>query len=93
MRLIDADALRVDYFAPSSTSSTPNFYYVSEASIDNAPTIDAIPVEIIKHYKEMWKSRAQSGHFSDRIANGMMAQAAEIMLNYHEMEKSFCGGK
>ena len=44
MRLIDADALRVDYFAPSSTSSTPNFYFVSKASIDNAPTIDAVPV-------------------------------------------------
>ena len=38
-RLIDADALRVDYFAPSSTSNMPNYYHVSKAQIDNAPTI------------------------------------------------------
>ena len=44
MRLIDADALKVDYLVPSSTSSTPNFYYVSKASIDKAPTIDAVPM-------------------------------------------------
>ena len=50
--------------------------------LKTAPTIDAVPVEIIKHYKEMWKSRAEGGHFSDRMANGLMAQAAEIILNY-----------
>lgn len=38
-RLIDADALRVDHFAPSSTSNMPNYYYVSKAQIDNTPTI------------------------------------------------------
>ena len=38
-RLIDADALRVDYFAPSFTSNMPNYYHVSKAQIDNAPTI------------------------------------------------------
>lgn len=38
-RLIDADALRVDHFAPSSTSNMPNYYHVSKAQIDRAPTI------------------------------------------------------
>lgn len=38
-RLIDADALRVYHFAPSSTSNMPNYYHVSKAQIDNAPTI------------------------------------------------------
>lgn len=38
-RLVDADALKVDYLAPSSTSSAPNFYYVSKANIDYAPTV------------------------------------------------------
>lgn len=66
--------------------------YEYPGDLNDEPTIDAIPVEIIKHYKEMWESRAQSGHSSDRIANGMMAHAAEIMLNYHEMSKSFYGG-
>lgn len=54
-----------------------------------ATTIDAVPVEIIKHYKEMWESRVQCGHISDRLANGLMAQAVEIILNDHEMAKSF----
>ena len=42
-RLIDADALRIDYFVPSSTTIMPSYHYVSKAQIDNAPTI--IPAE------------------------------------------------
>ena len=38
-RLIDAEALHTDYFVPSTTSNTPNYYYVSKEQIDNAPTI------------------------------------------------------
>lgn len=66
--------------------------YEYPGDLKDEPTIDAIPVEIIKHYKAMWESRAQSGYFPDGKANRMMAHAAEIMLNYHEMSKSFYGG-
>lgn len=94
MRLIDADAIissirplcEDDKFAACTIETVKR---LMEERINNAPTIEAVPVEIIKHYKLMWKSRAQSGHFFDRMANGIMAQAAEIMLHNHEMTKSF----
>lgn len=42
-RLIDADALKADYFVPSTTSNSPCWVYVSMEEIKNTPTI--IPAE------------------------------------------------
>ena len=44
-RLIDADALKIDYYTVgSATSNMPCYYYVSKEQIDSAPTIEAEPV-------------------------------------------------
>ena len=67
--------------------------YQYPGDLIDEPTIDAVPVEIIEHYMKMWKARSESDHFSDRIANGLMAQAAEIILKYPEMNKAFYGGE
>ena len=40
MRLIDADALRADYFVTSTTTNTPLYRYVSMEQIANAPTVE-----------------------------------------------------
>lgn len=40
MRLIDADALRADYFVTSTTTNTPLYRYVSMKQIANAPTVE-----------------------------------------------------
>lgn len=39
-RLIDADALRADYFVTSTTTNTPLYRYVSMEQIANAPTVE-----------------------------------------------------
>ena len=44
MRLIDADDLHVDYLFPSTTTMTKCYEYVSKAQINNAHTIEAVPV-------------------------------------------------
>ena len=44
MRLIDADKLKPEYILPSTTATTPCYYYVSKKQIDNAPTVDAVEV-------------------------------------------------
>lgn len=44
MRLIDADALKIDYIVPSTTTGTPCYLYISKEQIDCAPTIEAEPV-------------------------------------------------
>ena len=44
MRLIDADALKVDYIVPSTTTNTACYPYVSYFQIKDAPTVDAEPV-------------------------------------------------
>lgn len=43
MRLIDADALKIDYIVPSTTTGTPCYLYISKEQIDCAPTIEAEP--------------------------------------------------
>ena len=42
MRLIDADALHVDYIFPTTTTGTTCYRYVSMQQINSAPTIDAV---------------------------------------------------
>ena len=46
MRLIDADALKVDFYDDYETEDGDeySYTYVSTYQIDNAPTIDAVPV-------------------------------------------------
>lgn len=46
MRLIDADALKVDWYDDYETEDGDeySYTYVSKYQIDNAPTIDAVPV-------------------------------------------------
>lgn len=39
-RLIDADALRADYFVASTTTNNPLYRYVSMDQIANAPTVE-----------------------------------------------------
>lgn len=90
MRLIDAEDLISFGFDDENGNIINEF--VPKEFIDDAPTIDAVPVEIIDHYMKMWKAKSESDHFSDRIANGLMAQAAEIILKYHEMNKAFYVG-
>lgn len=43
MRLIDADALKVDYLFPTTTTGTKCYQYVSMEQIQNAPTISPEP--------------------------------------------------
>lgn len=42
MRLIDADALHVDYIVPTTTTGTACWGYVSMQQINSAPTIEAV---------------------------------------------------
>lgn len=49
MRLIDADKLNVDY-VKASTATNTMLRYISEEQVENAPIVDAIPVEWIKKY-------------------------------------------
>ena len=87
MRLIDADALRVDYFFPTSTSSTPNFYYVSKANIDNAPTIDAVPIQFIHEVIEYWaKCRDNAIHEETKCAWDEQRQTLIMLL--HEWDEA-----
>lgn len=46
MRLIDADALKVDWYDDYEMDDGDEYSYpyVSQYQIDNAPTIDAVPV-------------------------------------------------
>lgn len=48
MRLIDADALKIDYYRVPTTTNMPVYYYVSKEQIDSAPTVDAIPLDWIE---------------------------------------------
>lgn len=52
-----------------------------------------IPVEFVERYKKMWLSRAQNEtrHLSERLSNGYMAQAAEIILEWSEMDRFITG--
>lgn len=45
MRLIDADALTVDYIVPSASTGTTNTRYVSLYQIINAPTVQPMDVQ------------------------------------------------
>lgn len=49
MRLIDADALKVDWYDDYEMDDGDEYSYpyVSQYQIDNAPTIDAVPVETV----------------------------------------------
>ena len=40
MRLIDADALYIDYLHPTTTTGTTGHGYISQTQINNAPTIE-----------------------------------------------------
>ena len=53
MRLIDADALKVDFYDDYETEDGDeySYTYVSTYQIDNAPTIDAVPVVRCKDCK------------------------------------------
>lgn len=53
MRLIDADKLTADYIVASTTTNTLCYRYISKEQVENAPTVEAIPIELIK--KEMAK--------------------------------------
>ena len=50
MRLIDADNLYFDYIVTSTTTNTLCHRYISKEQVENAPTVDAIPIEWIKDY-------------------------------------------
>ena len=50
MRLVDANELKVDYIIASTATNTQCYRYISEEQVENAPTIDAIPVEWVKKW-------------------------------------------
>ena len=64
MRLVDADALREHYnvIDPAGT-----FAYCDSilTCIDNAPTIDAIPVEWLKNRRDIYLKAYHAGHESE----------------------------
>ena len=51
MRLIDADALKVDYIVGSTTTNTECYRYVSLKQIVNAPTAD-----VVERKKGKWET-------------------------------------
>lgn len=64
MRLIDADKLRLSYWvSPTSTVSTAGqYYFYSQAEVDNAPTIDAEPVVRCKNCK-YWETVVENAEY------------------------------
>ena len=49
-KLIDANNLYVDYIVPSMTTNTLCHRYISKEQVENAPIVDAIPIEWVKDY-------------------------------------------
>ena len=49
-RLIDANNLYADYIVTSTTTNTLCHRYISKEQVENAPTVEAIPIEWIKKY-------------------------------------------
>lgn len=49
-RLIDANNLYADYIVASTTTNMLCYRYISKEQVENAPTVEAIPVEWILHY-------------------------------------------
>ncbi len=74
MRLIDADALKVDWYDDYETEDGDeySYAYVSKYQIDDAPTIDAVPVVRCKEC-ENWDTDWETGdepatHFCAMVA-------------------------
>ena len=55
MELIDRNKLKPDYIVAATSTNVPCYRYYSKEQIDNAPTVDAIPIEWIKkQVKDGW---------------------------------------
>lgn len=91
MRLIDADALRADYGMAEDCKNCKTGYRSCEYDriyskmdfcgwLDDAPTVNAIPVEWIKKQIEWLKSLDNT--FSSLTANNI-----QVMLNSWEREQ------
>lgn len=48
MKLINADKLTADYIVASTTTNTQCYRYISKEQVENAPTVDAIPIEWLR---------------------------------------------
>lgn len=85
-RLIDANNLYFDYIVTSTTTNTLCYRYISKEQVENAPTIDAIPVEWIKNYmKNEALSKGQSIKY-DITAWEILAEWFGLN-DYEELEK------
>lgn len=67
MRLIDADALKVDYIVPSTTTNTACYPYVSYFQIKDAPTVDAVEVVRCKDCKYCAVDRYADGNVPNYV--------------------------
>lgn len=76
MRLIDADKLPISFDGHTVS--------VWKNDIDNAPTVEAIPVEWIKNYRDFMRNKEKGewlGQFELNVAYGL-----DIMLGIWEKE-------
>ena len=73
MRLIDADALKRELTGPDDDWSWGNGLYVKDM-IDSMPTIDAIPISLLKQYGN----------------EPIMKQPIQAVLKIWEMHKRGC---
>lgn len=51
-RLIDANNLYADYIVTSTTTNTLCYRYISKEQVENAPTVEAIPIEWLEKWKK-----------------------------------------
>lgn len=86
MRLIDADALVIDYYDDYETKDDEYSYpYVSEAQIDSAPSIDIVRCRECK-YAEVSISPI-TGLWCIRFGINDMAMAADDFCSYGERKE------
>lgn len=87
MRLIDADALPVHKaYCVDEAGWGANFYVADKSDIDNAPTIDAVPVVRCKDCKNWKKGDFQAGQSIDHMEWGGGCSFAQ----FARYESDFC---
>lgn len=50
MELIDRNKLKPDYLVAATSTNVPCYRYYSAEQINNAPTVEAIPIEWMKYH-------------------------------------------
>ena len=98
MRLINADKLTADYIVASTTTNTQCYRYISKEQVENAPTVDAIPIEWLRNfqhflYEEAEKiSKEKDKNPMDTIGETWqfmsMSQAIDFTINKYGVENN-----